>query len=205
MPQELSDSDVAVVDPVEQGAHRRGWKRAFLHLARKLTWKYGRPLLFKSPPHTARIRLLLEIFPQARFVHIHRNPYTVYQSTRLHVLPGRRVFAFQKADPARLHGQVLRQYGSMYEAFFEERELIPTGRLCEVAFEDLEKDPVGQVARVYGELGLPDFAAARPALEEYVGSLGGYKKNEHPTLPADVRAEIAARWRRCFDAWNYPC
>src|SRR5262249_10344440 len=49
------------------------WKAAFVRLAQKLTWKYRRPLLFKSPPHTARIRLLLELFPGARFVHIHRN------------------------------------------------------------------------------------------------------------------------------------
>ena len=46
------------------------WKRAFLWFARKLTLKHGRPLVLKSPPHTARIRLLLEMFPDARFVHI---------------------------------------------------------------------------------------------------------------------------------------
>ena len=38
------------------------------------TLKYNRSLLLKSPPHTARIRLLLEMFPNARFVHILRDP-----------------------------------------------------------------------------------------------------------------------------------
>ena len=40
----------------------------------------------------------------------------------------------------------------MYDAFFEERGLIPEGRLCEVGFEDLERDPVGVVGSVYEAL-----------------------------------------------------
>ncbi len=41
------------------------WKAAFLWFLKKLTYKYRRGLLLKSPPHTARIRLLLEMFPEA--------------------------------------------------------------------------------------------------------------------------------------------
>ncbi len=58
------------------------WKHALTQFLKKLTVRYGRPLVLKSPPHTARIRLLLELFPDARFVHIHRNPYVVFRSTR---------------------------------------------------------------------------------------------------------------------------
>jgi hypothetical protein len=40
--------------------------------------KYApKPLLLKSPVHTARIPLLLKLFPRARFVYLHRNPYEV--------------------------------------------------------------------------------------------------------------------------------
>jgi hypothetical protein len=182
----------------------RRWQAAFLRLARKLTWKYRRPLVFKSPVHTCRIKLLLETFPEARFVHIHRNPYLVYQSTKRLWLAGYRTLPFQTPDPARLHGRILRQYAEMYEAFFEERGLIPAGRYAEVGFEDLEKDPIGQVRRIYAELGLPDFAVVEPALRAYVASLADYQKNEHPDLPPEVRADIARAWRRCFEEWSYP-
>jgi len=37
-------------------------------------------LLLKSPVHTARIKLLLKLFPDAQFVYIHRNPYDVFRS-----------------------------------------------------------------------------------------------------------------------------
>jgi hypothetical protein len=58
------------------------WKSSLLWLMRKLSFKYGRPLLLKSPGHTCRIKPLLQLFPQAKFVHIHRNPYDVLRSTR---------------------------------------------------------------------------------------------------------------------------
>src|SRR5215469_5830629 len=58
----------------------RRWKEAITTFLKKLTWKYRRPLILKSPGHTCRIRVLLEIFPEAKFVHIRRNPFQVFQS-----------------------------------------------------------------------------------------------------------------------------
>jgi LPS sulfotransferase NodH len=185
-------------------AEVRRWQAALVRLAKKLTLRHGRPLLLKAPPNTARVRLLLETFPDARFVHIRRHPHAVYQSTVRLRRTLSEVFAFQDPDPALVHARVVRQYREMYDAYFEQSGLVPAGRLCELAFEDLEKDPLGQLERVYTELSLPDFEQARPALEAYVRSLEGYKKNEHPPLPEDVRAELAREWLRCFDEWGYP-
>src|SRR5262249_51044992 len=50
----------------------------------------GRRLVLKNPVNTARIRLLRALFPDAKFVHIVRDPYQVFASTlHLHtrVLP----------------------------------------------------------------------------------------------------------------------
>ena len=180
------------------------WKAAYVALVKKLSWKDERPLVLKSPPNTCRIRLLLEVFPDAKFVHIHRDPYVVYQSTMHLMVCALRMHSFQRPNLADLHGRVIRQYQTMYEVFFEERDLIPAGRYCEVAFEELEADPVGQMRRVYQELDLPDFAVVEPQLEEYVRSLAGYSKNRFPDLTADVRSEISDAWQRCFAEWGYP-
>jgi hypothetical protein len=179
------------------------WQAAFLTLLKKLTLKDRKPMILKSPPNTGRIRLLLDVFPDARFVHIHRDPYTVYKSTRhLHVSSWK-TFAFQKLDESSLRERILHGYEDMFDAFFAERSLIPPGRFAEVAFNELESDPVGQVERIYGELGLPAFGDVKPKVEDYVRSLEGYKKNKHTELPEDLRAEIARRWRRSFDEWGY--
>ncbi len=91
----------------------------------------------------------------------------------------------------------------MYDAYFEERGLIPEGRFCEVAFEDLEREPVGVVGSIYGALGLSGFEELRPRLEVYLASIASYRKNRHDELPEPLRRRIAHDWVRSFDEWGY--
>jgi hypothetical protein len=180
------------------------WKAALTGLVQKLSFKYGRPLVLKSPGHTCRIRLLLELFPEARFIHIHRNPYDVFRSTRHMVRTVTPWWALQRPDYGDLERRTLRQYREVYDAFFEERGLIPKGNFHEIGFEALEADPIGQVRGIYEALALPAFHQVEPALRRYVESLSGYKKNTLPELPPDLRERIAGGWRRCFEEWGYP-
>ena len=180
------------------------WQAGFLLFLKKLTLKYQRPLVLKSPPHTCRVRLLLELFPDAKFVHIHRNPYTVFQSTMHLIDRGIRLTCFQRTDQVDWEARTLRQYREMYEVFFEERELIPQGHYHEVCFEELEQDPIGQVRRLYEALDLPDFVHVEPRLREYVDSIAGYKKNVFSELAAGLREQVASEWRLCFDEWGFP-
>jgi len=61
------------VTPVE----RARWRQSLDSFARKLLVRQGGDanLLFKAPDHTGKIRLVLEQFPDAWFIHIHRDPY----------------------------------------------------------------------------------------------------------------------------------
>lgn len=180
------------------------WKAAMRHYLQKLTWKLQRPLVLKSPPHTCRIRLLLELFPEAKFVHIHRNPYDVFPSSRRMFEAN---FAWHGMQRPRLHDLddwILKQYRTMFEVFFEERGLIPAGHYHEVAYEDVERDPVGQVQRIYEALNLPPFEEVKPDLEQYVQSIAGYQKNSYPELPPELRRRIAEQWKFCFEEWGYP-
>jgi hypothetical protein len=180
------------------------WKASFVLFLKKLTLRHDRPMLLKSPPHTGRIKLLLDLFPGARFVHIRREPYTVFQSTRhLNKVLGRSL-QFQRPDPADIDAAVLRRYRLLYDAYFEERRLIPDSQLHELAFEDLERDPIGEIRRTYAALGLDGYETVLPRLEEYVGSLADYRKNEYPGLPDDLRGRIGKEWRQSFEEWGYP-
>ncbi len=175
------------------------WKSAFITFLQKLTLKYNRPLVLKSPPHTCRIRLLLEMFPDARFVHICRNPFTVFQSTRRlfdTTIPAMRL---QTVNDRQLDERILRTGRVLYDAFFEERGLIPPGRFHELCFEELEKDPVKEIRNMYRALSLPGFDIVEPVVQNYVATLAGYRKNEYPDLPLDLRQRIIRAWPRCGD------
>jgi hypothetical protein len=179
------------------------WKAALLWFVKKLTFKYEKPLLLKSPGHTCRIRMLLDLFPEARFIHIHRHPLAVFQST-LHT--ARKVgpwWALQRNSFHDLTERTIRQFKEVYDVFFEEQGLIPNGHFHEMAFEDLEQDPLGQIRQAYEALDLPNFNHVEPKLRRYVDTLVGYKKNTFLNLPANLRQRIAQDLARCFDEWGY--
>ncbi len=179
------------------------WKAACQRFYQKLTWKYRRPLVLKSPPHTGRIRTLLELYPDARFVHIMREPYTVFRSTQNLYAKAVPYSYLQQPDLARVDDGILRRYAAMYDAYLEDLALVPAGRFCEVRFEDLERDLVGQVEHVYTRLNLPGFGQVRPKLEAYAAAKTGYQKNQHATLPEALRTRVAAAWDRYFQTWGY--
>ncbi|CAM9517606.1 unnamed protein product, partial [Phaeothamnion confervicola] len=55
----------------------RRWEKCWLHFLRKVSFAGGadeKRLLLKSPAHTARVRVLLKLFPNAQFIYVHRNP-----------------------------------------------------------------------------------------------------------------------------------
>jgi hypothetical protein len=179
------------------------WKSSLRRFLKKLMLRHGKPLILKSPSHTCRIKLLLDMFPQAKFVHIHRDPYIVFQSlvhTYMNALPFGRL---QRTDVVDWTERVIRQYRELYDAFFEERRLIPSSHFHEMSFEELEKDPVGEMRKLYDALGLPEFAKVEPTLRTYLNSQSGYRKNTFRELAFDVRRRIADEWRRCFDEWGY--
>ena len=179
------------------------WGKALTTFAKKLTLRHGRRLILKSPPHTARIRLLLDLFPDARFVHIHRHPFEVYAST------GHMTRAIQPA--IQLHGcrpldspeRILRIYAEMYSAYFDQRDLIPKDRLCDLSFNDLQRDPISSVEAIYKSLGLTGFDQVQPRLQSYLSSIAGYRKNRYEELPEPLRQRIADEWARSFAEWGY--
>jgi hypothetical protein len=179
------------------------WKDGLLWFARKLTWKYGKPLVLKSPLHTGRIKLLLDLFPDARFVHIHRDPYAVFPSARHTLLEILRFSSLQRPQ-FDLDERTIRLYQEVADAFFDEKRLIRADRFCEVRFDDLERDPIGQMRRIYEVLKLPDFHVVEPAMQRYLATLRDYTKNKYSPLAPEVRQRIAREWTRSFEAWGYP-
>jgi len=183
---------------------RARWKEAFDRFARKLLVRRDREttLLFKSPQHTAKIPLLLDLYPNARFLHIYRNPLRVFKSTMRMEREAHPFCTYQQL-PDDLEDLVLWRYRALYDAFFEDVELIPDEQFTEVRFETLTDDRVATVERIYDDLGLSGFESVRPDLEQYVASIADYSKNTYPELPAAQRQRVLDAWRPCFDRWEY--
>jgi len=179
------------------------WEAALVLFIKKLTLRYNRQIVLKSPVHTGRIKHLLRVFPRARFIHIHRNPYIVFQSTQKLIKTAVSLSYLQRPYKERIDAGIIRRYAMMYEAFFKDRALVPKNQFIEICFEELEQDFLGQFEKIYSQLELPGFETFKPALEEHLKSISNYKKNKYPQLPDSTRQKIAAAWKRNFEEWGY--
>lgn len=182
---------------------RQIWKHHLDRFVRKVTLRNGKQPLLKSPNHTARIRMILELYPEARFIHIRRNPYDVYRSL-VHmanqVIP---VWGLQTYPTETISDMVIDMYRRLYESFFEEVSLIPAGRYHEITYEDLIRTPLPVLEETYEVLNLGDFELWRSKIEEYTSAKSSYQRNRHRDIPLEVCEQLHIHWRQSFEAWDY--
>jgi len=144
------------------------------------------------------------MFPQARYIVITRNPYAIFQSGLKAFLQVARVWNLQHDPNPNKVEEVLQYYRRVFQAFIDQKSMIPDNRLFALRYEDLETDPVSQVRGLYEALDMPDFETVMPAFERYVCSLSGYRKNIYSELPEVVKRQVRQEWKCYFEEWNYP-
>ena len=185
--------------------HFQAWRDNYVRLIIKLGGFYRKPLLLKSPPNTGRIKILLDLFPTARFVHIVRNPARVIQSCR-HLFQAFREEAFH-LQPFPTEVQIDRlitlMYRTIYDAYFSEVDLIPKGQFHQLRFEDLLKDPLHEIESMYLTLGLTGYQELVPRLAPQLEAMRNYKPITYPNLEGAFEARIRELFQRQFTEWDY--
>ncbi len=184
-------------------ATRAKWIKTYLTLLHKITLaSEGKRLVLKNCTNTARIPTLLQLFPNAKFIHIHRNPYDVFLSTMHLHQRLTSICQLQSIHPQRMRENVLLFYRRMMGKLLADRLLIPSGNFVEIRYQDLERRPLHELRKIYERLGLPGFARSEPSFRSYIESVSGYRKNQY-SLEDDAIASVNENWRFAFDEWGY--
>ena len=179
------------------------WDKNYLKFIKTVSYaNQGKRLLLKNPANTARITTLLKLFPEARFIHIYRNPYKVYLSTikmRNRVLDK---LALQDASDKDIEKQVINNYIKVMDSFFEQKKQIPKNKFVEIRYEDLVLDPIKQVKKIYSKLNLPGLKNALPNMMKYLEKQKDYKVNVY-TINEKIIKHIYNKWKFTIDLWGY--
>jgi len=188
-------------------AARRRWSDTFLFLLRKLSLRSGgRRLLLKSPVHTARIKLLRELFPEAKFVYVHRHPLTVFKSAS-HMADTTYWYSyFAKPTSHQIQEFILNQFVQLWRDYDAARAEVPHGHLTEISYHELTSDPVKALGRVYTALGIEGFEERQvgPKIRHFLDSrMPSYQRNTFQPLPPELAALVAARWAEFASALGY--
>jgi hypothetical protein len=183
---------------------KRRWADAYMWFYRRLLLKHGKPLVMKTPANAARLKLLTELFPDARYVYLARNPLNVFPST---VKLWRALYSVQglhnppNLDPW-LDDYVLDMFARLTEDFEEDKHLIPKDRLVELRYEDFVKNPVEAMRDIYTRLDIPNFDQAEGPMRAFVADRSEHKVSRYD-MPLALKRKVATRLEPYIERYGY--
>jgi hypothetical protein len=170
------------------------WKGLIDWFFRALTYHTGKPLIIKSPPHTGRLGILVDMYPQAKFIHMVRDPRKLYPST---LKLWRALIDTQgmqrTVDPEQLHRFVIDSQHRMYDSFEVDRQRLGPEQLIDIRYEDLIADPQKIVGRIYEQLHLGDSQAVLERLAVHLASHKDYQPNQHQ-VDEEIERVVQRDW-----------
>ena len=183
----------------------KAWKKVYHKMLRQIALYHGKDkkLLLKNPHNTARIKVLLDLYPRAKFIFIHRNPYDVYQSN-IHLYNKTIKTQFlQEFSEAEIKERVLYCYEETLKKYISDRNEIPKENHIEISYKELSNHPINSIEKIYKHLDLGDFEKVKPNIIKYLSSIKDYKKNKFNTLSEQELIAVNKRWEFSFEEWSY--
>ncbi|NOZ75411.1 MAG: sulfotransferase [FCB group bacterium] len=163
----------------------------------------NRQIIFKNPPNTARIQVILEIFPNAKFIFIHRNPYDIFYSTS-HIMRNiiNHFFSLQKLDESEVTQLILHHFKVLNDAYSRQKSLISSDKLIEVSYQELIEEPFDVISHIYRELDLPDFSVITENLRHVIRCESQYEPNKYDYRETEYQ-QVERYWKEYIDRWSY--
>jgi len=166
----------------------RQWKSAYLKMIRKsLINCKGHRFISKSPSNMARIDKILEMFPDAKFIFIYRDPYKTVESFYRFFHAVMPVVQIQGDNEALTRQRMARVYNDLIRKYFHDKDLIPEGNLVEISFEDFRKDPVAGLGKIYEQFGIQGYEEDRRYFKAYLDEVSDFRQASYEVTPETIR------------------
>jgi len=179
------------------------WLKYYDNIISRISIYTGKQrILIKNPSNTSRIKYLLKQYPNAKFIHIYRNPVFVYLSTFKFFSELFPSVNLQNFNEDKLVKLVIYNYREMYKDYYKHKDLIPKNNLIEFGFEDFKKDPLAQIERVYENFDLDGLELNRDAFKNYIKSQEGHKINQYK-IKKELLKSIKKEFKQSFKEMNY--
>jgi hypothetical protein len=163
------------------------WQKAYRGIIAKAVFNTGGTrYIGKNPCHLTRIGLLKEMFPDAKFIFIHRHPYKVIESLYhfiLSVFPG---VQLQDVPPGFSRDNVFKLYKKSMDAYFCDRDKIPASNLIELKMDDFVVDIPRHLNDIYEKFGLGDFSKVSPRFNHYLDQNPAPERKPNPPTPETI-------------------
>ncbi|WP_422360930.1 sulfotransferase family protein [Reichenbachiella sp.] len=199
--EELLDLTIAFQDVGQSEVEH--WATAYKKLINKAQQhSQGDCIILKNPVNTGRVDKLLELYPKAKFLHIHRNPVIVYLSIKKFFLSLFPTLQFQRTSEKQLIDLIINLYSRLMKRYLEQRQLIPAKQLFELRFENFEKEPMRYIEEIYRSLNFSNWDKAKSKIQDYIEAQRGYQKNSYKISKPELD-RVVKEWAFAFEAFDY--
>ena len=154
------------------------WECQYLYFLKKVAYSSkGKQLLLKNPVNTVRIKHLLRLFPNAKFIYIYRNTKDVLQSTFKLYNDLLKINSFQLISETDLKENICKIYSETIEQYQKQKELISNSHLIEVNYDEFIHNPFLVTKEIYAKLDINGHDIANRVLENYISEQATYARN----------------------------
>jgi hypothetical protein len=163
------------------------WKNNQLSFYKKITLQEGKQIVSKNPYHTKRMELLAEMFPEAKFIHITRDPLIVVPST----IRMWNIVAEQNKLKKGWTSPTIVEAASVLRTYLDHVALCSQNLdnpFTELRFEDLERQPVKMLKQIYSDLDIPWSDSFEKAVHLFMEDNSGFEKNAYKLSLEDEKA-----------------
>jgi len=159
-------------------------------------------IINRNPAYTARIPLIKEVWPEAKFIHICRDPYRVFKSMKNYFKKLFPALAMQNYEHINTERGILEVYSRMMDIYIEDSSHLQNDELVEIRFEELDEFPIEVMQTVYNRLGFDGFEKEKRYFNNYLLSLGNYRKNKYEKDDKD-RQTVEKHWSKYIEYFGY--
>ncbi len=162
--------------------------------------------LLKSPSHLAHVDVIKKIYPDAKFIHIHRDPMKSLASGASLTSAIRKKYV-DKIQLSAAGYEVAHANTSAINRYMKQRDHIPDADIVDVYFHELMSDPKALVEKIYQHFGFKFDEEINNRIDKY---LVENPRNKHGTHEYSL-AQFALfegrereKYRDYMDRFNIP-
>jgi hypothetical protein len=108
--------------------------------------------ILKAPTHMFALPALLSVYPDALFVQTHRTPVDAMASVSSLITILRSAFS-DAVDPFIVCREAIRYWSETMDKFLNERDRLASNRICDLEYNQIRRDPIAAVRRIYDHFG----------------------------------------------------
>ena len=142
------------------------------------------------------------MFPEAKFIHLYRNPYEVLASTiKLYdkLLP---IFSLQKWNEKQVKEQIIKNFIDMFEVYQKCKANFSSNELIEIKYENLVQNPLLNIKKIYSTLELENYQRNKINFANYIEKDRDYKIDNYE-LNSEIINLVNTFWNEYREVFGY--